>query len=57
MDCRIFCLQILFGLTFQTKMTKMRMAVMMTTTIEDADKELEENDNGEDVDNKGDAHW
>jgi len=36
-------------LTFQTKMTMMRMAVM-TTTIEDADKELEDNDDGEDVD-------
>jgi hypothetical protein len=34
-------------------MTMMRMAVMTTTTIEDADKELEDNDDGEDVDNKG----
>jgi hypothetical protein len=32
------------------------MAVMMmTTTIEDVDKELEDNDDGKDVDNKGNA--
>jgi uncharacterized membrane protein len=44
-----FFLLIMCVLTFQTKMTMMRMAVM-TTTIEDADKELEDNDDGEDVD-------
>lgn len=48
MYCRIFYLQILFVLTST-------MTTMMMITIKEVDEELEDNDDGEDVDNKGDS--